>query len=52
MRVEPRLIVGDEIPQRAVVDLPVAVLFGNVPKLQRSFRADRPNPPHSICRTT
>ncbi len=34
---EPRLIVGDEKFHNAPVDLPMAVLFGNVPKLQRSF---------------
>ena len=34
---EPRLIVDDEQFHNAPVDLPMAVLFGNVPKLQRSF---------------
>ena len=34
---EPRLIVDDEQFRNAPVDLPMAVLFGNVPKLQRSF---------------
>lgn len=34
---EARLIVGDEKFHNAPVDLPMAVLFGNVPKLQRSF---------------
>ncbi|HTK98918.1 MAG TPA: phosphoribosylformylglycinamidine synthase [Pseudomonadales bacterium] len=34
---EPKLIVADERFHNAPVDLPMAVLFGNVPKLQRAF---------------